>query len=140
MNYYYTHFDRLFTELDDYFKPLHEVAKQQNTFKLPSFPPCDCLVSEDRNTLSLRFAMAGYDKDAVEVVATASTISIKAQPQRDEGESLAYVHSGISKKAIDVTIAIDEAYNARKAKTSFENGMLFVELPIKKDAESVKLM
>ena len=140
MNYYYTHFDRLIQEIDEQLMPLQEVAKKQNTIKLPSFPPCDCLVSEDRNTLSLRFAMAGYDQDSVEVIATASTISVKAEPQRDDGEALAYIHSGISKKAIDFTVAIDESYNARKAKTTFENGMLFVELPIKKDAESVKLM
>ena len=135
--YYYTHFDRLFDEITSNVF----TARQANTVKLPHYPPCDCLVSDDRNTLSLRFAMAGYDTDDVEVVATNSTISVKANPQKDEeGKALAYVHSGISKKAIDFTVAIDENYDAKQAQTSFKNGMLIMELPIKKEAKSVKLM
>lgn len=142
-NYYYTHFDRLFREFtgNDYFDSVRQASKESSTVKLPNYPPCDCLVSADRNTLSLRFAMAGYATEDVEVVATNSTISVKAKPQQDtEGEALAYVHSGISKKAIDFTVAIDENYDAKQAETSFKNGMLIMELPIKKEAKSVKLM
>ena len=141
MNYYFTHFDRLFDEFtdNDYFKPLHEVAKNQNTIKLPSFPPCDCIISEDRNTLGLRFAMAGYEKDDVSVTASEGSITVSAEAH-DWGDGYESIHQGISRKPINITVAIDENYEARKAKTSFKNGMLFLELPVKKDAESIKLM
>lgn len=139
MNYYYTHFDRLIQEIDEQLMPLHEVAKQQNTIKLPSFPPCDCVISDDRNTLGLRFAMAGYEKDDVSVTASEGSITVSAEAH-DWGEGFESVHQGISRKPVNITVAIDENYNAREATTSFKNGMLFLELPIKKDAKSVKLM
>ena len=139
MNYYYTHFDRLIQEIDEQLMPLHEVAKQQNTIKLPSFPPCDCVISDDRNTLGLRFAMAGYEKDDVSVTASEGSITVSAE-SHDWGEGFESVHQGISRKPVNITVAIDENYNAREATTSFKNGMLFLELPIKKDAKSVKLM
>jgi len=139
MNYYYTHFDRLIQEIDEQLMPLHEVAKQQNTIKLPSFPPCDCVISDDRNTLGLRFAMAGYEKDDVSVTASEGSITVSAEAH-DWGEGFESVHQGISRKPVNITVAIDENYNAREAATSFKNGMLFLELPIKKDAKSVKLM
>ena len=148
MNYYFTHFDRLFEEFtgNDYLKPLHEVAKEQNTIKLPSFPPCDCIVSDDRNTLGLRLAMAGYEKEDVSVTASEGSITVSAQARMTDvvgkvwGEGFESIHQGISRKPVNITVAIDENYNAREATTSFKNGMLFLELPIKKDAKSVKLM
>jgi len=140
MNYYYTHFDRLFEDItSDFYTPLREVAKDSNTVKLPSYPPCDCIVSDDRNTLGLRFAMAGYKESDISVVATEGSVSVAAQAQ-DWEEGYEAVHNGISKKPINFTVGVDNNYDAKKAKTSFINGMLFLEMPIKKEAESVKLL
>ena len=140
MNYYYTHFDSLFEELaGDFYKPLQQVAKETNTVKLPSYPPCDCVVSEDRNTLGLRFAMAGYSKSEVSVVANEGSVSVQAKACAEE-DGFETIHNGISKKPINFTVGVDNNYDAKKAKGIFENGMLFIELPCKKEAEAVKLM
>ena len=141
MNYYYTHFDRLFEEItgDNYFGSAREVPKESSTVKLPSYPPCDCFITDDRNTLSLCFAMAGCREDSISVTATEGSITVSALA-RDIGEGFVAVHNGISRKPINFTVGIDDNYDSRKAETSFEDGMLFLELPIKKSAQSVKLM
>jgi len=142
MNYYYTHFDRLFDEVAGEFlrKPfVAEEVANSSTVKLPNYPPCDCVISNNKNTLGLRFAMAGYGKDNISVTANETSISVSAESE-DWGEGFETIHNGISKKPVQFTIGIDDSYDARGAKTSFKNGMLFLELPIKKEAESVKLM
>ena len=133
--YYFTHFDKLFDEISsEFFKPA-----EKSQVKLPSYPPCDCIVSDDRNTLGLRFAMAGYTKKDVEVTATENSISVNANGRELEDGFLP-VHNGISKKNITFTLAVDERYDAKKAETKFENGMLYLNLPVRADAKAIKLM
>tara|TARA_R100000458_G_scaffold29714_1_gene27248 strand:- start:1605 stop:2021 length:417 start_codon:yes stop_codon:yes gene_type:complete len=136
-DYFYTHFDRVWDELQRGFEP--PAIRKHSNVNLPSYPPCDCLVSEDRNKLLLKFAMAGYSKDDVTVTATEGHITIKASCKPGD-ESMMLVHHGISSKAVDSTIAIDERFNAKKANVKFVDGMLWVEVPTKEEAKAVTLM
>ena len=140
-DYYFTHFEHLFDKwAGDFYKPLHQVAKEStNTVRLPNYPPCDCVVSEDRNILGLRFAMAGYNKEDIGVTANEGSITLSADAKEHE-EGFQAIHNGISKKAVNLTVSIDPNYDARQATTKFENGMLIVQVPIKKEAKSVTLM
>jgi HSP20 family molecular chaperone IbpA len=144
MNYYFTHFDRLFEEFAGEWsyttqQALPQAGKESSTLKLPSHPPCDCMVSEDRNTLAFSFAMAGYDKDEVEVTANDGSISVRAKATAGV-DGFTSVHNGISKKDINFTLAIDSNFEPKKAETAFSNGMLYIKVPIMKEAKAVKLM
>jgi len=145
-DYFYTHFDHMFEDIfsksfGSGFEP-EKAMKQHSSVNLPSFPPCDCLVTEDRNKLVLRFAMAGYSKEDVAVTAAEGSISLNATCKGFGPKERPYlfVHHGISSKDINTTIGIDTNYDAKKAEVLFENGILWVEVPAKEEAKSVKLM
>ena len=139
MNYYYTHFDRLFDELTNFGDFTPELVENKSSVRLPNYPPCDCVVSRDRNTLGLRFAMAGYSEKDVSVTASEGSISVAAEPSKSDDERVV-VHNGISKREIDFTLGVDTSYEARKAEVAFDNGLLLIDIPAKKEAESVKLL
>ena len=114
--------------------------QKQNKIQLPKSPPCDCVLSEEGDLLTLEFAMAGYSKKDITVTANPGTLTLKAVPPESIDEGDIVVHQGISKKKVDITLAIDDQYDAKKAKVDFSEGMLEIAIPRKKEAESVKLL
>ena len=63
-------------------------------------------------------------------------ITAKGEPENN----VKFVHHGISKKDVDFSLNIDEAFNLRKAQTDFTNGLLTIRVPRAKEAELVDLM
>jgi HSP20 family molecular chaperone IbpA len=106
---------------------------------LPSSPPCDCELSSDLNTLHLTFALAGYDKKEVEVNAGNNSLTLTTKKfEPDEGRNI--IHRGISKKALNLTLTIDESFDPKKAKVDFINGLLRVSIPKTEEGKTVKLL
>ena len=116
-----------------------DIPKKQ-TSSLPSYPHCDCWVGEDLKTLNFSFALAGYSKDTVKVNATKNQLQITAEGGPEREGVAGMIHNGISKKDVDFSLSIDEAFNVKKAKTSFCDGMLTIIIPRAKDAEVINLM
>jgi len=110
-----------------------------DTCKLPSSPPCDCALSEDLNNLYLTFALAGYTKKGIEVSASNNSITMKTQKFNTAAESNV-IHNGISKKAHNVTLAIDESFDPKQAEVDFVNGLLKIIIPRTEEGKTVKLL
>jgi HSP20 family molecular chaperone IbpA len=139
-NFYWTNFDYIWNDLDlvlrDWQRMVVEPKKQLAS--LPNYPHSDCWVDDDCNQLWLRFALAGYAKENISVKASKNVLRITAKGEPEN--NVKFVHHGISKKDVDFSLNIDEAFNLRKAQTDFTNGLLTIRVPRAKEAELVDLM
>jgi HSP20 family molecular chaperone IbpA len=139
-NFYWTNFDYIWNDLDlvlrDWQRMVVEPKKQLAS--LPNYPHSDCWVDDDCNQLWLRFALAGYAKENISVKASKNILRITAKGEAEN--NVKFVHHGISKKDVDFSLNIDEAFNLRKAQTDFTNGLLTIRVPRAKEAELVDLM
>ena len=63
-NFYWTNFDYIWNDLDLVLRDWHRmvVEPKKQLASLPNYPHSDCWVDDDCNKLSLRFALAGYEK------------------------------------------------------------------------------
>ena len=105
---------------------------------MPSFPHSNVWVSDDKNTLTMEFALAGYSEKDISVTAGNNSITVTADPSFREGA--VSIHNGIARRRVDFTLAVDKAFDTRKAKTSFENGLLCLVMDRTKESKAVKLM
>ena len=136
MNHYFTHFDRLFQELDwGLGNPQPSQAKE--TCRMPKYPVSNCYLAEDQNSLHFEFALAGYEEKEIKVIGGKNSFTIRAS--KESAEDVYVLHKGISDKAVDFSINVDEQYDTKKAKVSYKNGLLSVTIPKAKEAESVML-
>ena len=140
MNHYFTHFDKLFSELQGDFEPNSHLHPQQvkDTCRLPKYPVSNCYLSEDQNSLHFEFALAGYKEKEVQVIGGVNSFTVRAAKQESLKAHM-LLHHGISGKDVDFSIKVDEQYDTKKAKVSFADGLLSVTVPKAKEAESVML-
>jgi HSP20 family molecular chaperone IbpA len=139
-NFYWTNFDYIWNDLDLVLRDWHRmvVEPKKQLASLPNYPHSDCWVDDDCNQLWLRFALAGYAKENISVKASKNVLRITAKGEPEN--NVKFVHHGISKKDVDFSLNIDEAFNLRKAQTDFTNGLLTIRVPRAKEAELVDLM
>lgn len=135
MNYFHTYFDDLWDSLTTKGLPRNV---RPNTFSMPTFPHSNVWVSKDTNTLTMEFALAGYEEEDISITANNNSVTIEADPK--EIEDVLLVHTGIARRKVNFTLAVDKAFDVRKTRTSFKNGLLTLEMQKAKSEKSVKLM
>jgi len=146
---FYTDFDEIFDMLrgkavdSDYHGSvlpsqwLHD--RKEAVCSMPSFPHSNVWLSPDMNTLNMEFALAGYSKEEVSVTVNGNTISVRVAPNSAERDSID-IHNGISRKRADFSMNVDKSYDAKKAETSFADGLLRLRMTKVEESRSVKLM
>tara|TARA_R110000824_G_scaffold61487_19_gene163592 strand:+ start:10976 stop:11395 length:420 start_codon:yes stop_codon:yes gene_type:complete len=137
MNHYFTHFDKLFRELQYGFdEPQPQQVKE--SCRLPKYPVSNCYLSPDQNQLYFEFALAGYEEKEVTVVGGSDQFTVRAKKE-ESLQAHMLLHHGISDKDVDFSIKIDAQYDIKKANVVFKDGLLRIIVPKAKDAESVML-
>ena len=134
-NFYWTNFESIWkhfdTVLNDWDNLVVEPRKQLSL--LPQYPHTDCWIDDEGNNLYLRFALAGYAKDSIKVRASKNILRISAEGEKEEG--VKFVHQGISKKDVDFSLTIDEAFELRETEVDFVQGLLTVKIPRAAEAQ-----
>ena len=138
MNHYFTHFDKLFNELQGGFTMEYPPQQVKEACRLPKYPVSNCYLSEDQNSLHFEFALAGYKEKEVQVIGGKNSFTVRAKKEEFLEDHM-LLHHGISGKDVDFSIKVDEQYDTKKAKVVFENGLLSVTIPKAKEAQSVML-
>jgi HSP20 family molecular chaperone IbpA len=105
---------------------------------MPSYPHSDVWVGDEGKELWMRFALAGYASENVNVKAAGKTVRVIANSK--EEPDVKFVHHGISNKNVDFTLNIDEGFDPQKAKVTFKEGMLTIVIPRSKGNEIIDLM
>jgi HSP20 family molecular chaperone IbpA len=116
----------------------HVVKRQTKLSHMPSYPHSDVWVGDEGKELWMRFALAGYASENVNVKAAGKTVRVIAKSE--EEPDVKFVHHGISNKNVDFTLNIDEGFDPQKAKVTFKEGMLTIVIPRSKGNEIIDLM
>ena len=138
MNHYFTHFDKLFNELQGNFEMEFQPQQAKEACRLPKYPVSNCYLSQDQNSLHFEFALAGYEEKEVKVIGGVNSFTVRAAKEEPLTPQM-LLHHGISSKDVDFSIRVAEQYDTKKAKVVFKNGLLCVTIPKAKEAESVML-
>lgn len=106
---------------------------------MPKYPPSNCKLSNDGNSLILEFAMAGYTKKDIKASVTNNLLKISAALNSDETQDT-FLHQGISEKTVDISMAIDEEFDGSGGSVEFINGILRLSFPRSETAQTHKLL
>ena len=139
-DYFFTNFNSLWDTFTTGEWALPAPRPERPTYcNLPSTPPCDCDISTDLNTLYLTFALAGYTKKDVEVSAGNNSVTLSTKKTPEDAKTNP-IHRGISKKAHNLTLTIDESFDPKKAEVDFINGLLRITIPKTEEGKTIKLL
>lgn len=126
-------FDKLFVGFDEQFgriSKLHtELVKQISTF-----PPTNIRKIADNQYL-IELAVAGYDKDALEIEVVADTLIVRGKLEAKEGLEDTFIVQGIANRAFTRSFVLNDKVEVRSAE--LEKGMLRITLdraPVEKPA------
>ena len=95
-----------------------------------SFPPYDLLRVDDDNAV-LEFALAGYDKDTIDITVKPTETNVRilevcGGASDDENAEESYEHRGIARRKFTTRIPLSQYWEVSGAK--FDNGILTVNL------------
>lgn len=95
-----------------------------------SFPPYDLLRVDDDNAV-LEFALAGYDKETIEINVNPTETNVRilevcGGASDDTNSDESYEHRGIARRKFTTRIPLSQYWEVSEAK--FDNGILSVNL------------
>ncbi|XYJ11723.1 Hsp20 family protein [Telluria sp. B2] len=97
---------------------------EQRAESQPSYPPYNIeLVAEDKYRIVM--ALAGFNRNEVEIVAERDTLHVTGRKQKDETQRT-YLHRGIAARDFEQRFQL--ANHVKVTTASFDNGMLTIEL------------
>lgn len=117
-------FDKLFVGFDEQFgriSKLHtELVKQISTF-----PPTNIRKIADNQYL-IELAVAGYDKDALDIEVVADTLIVRGKLEAKEDAEDTFIVQGIANRAFTRSFVLNDKVEVRNAE--LDNGMLRITL------------
>lgn len=117
-------FDKLFVGFDEQFgriSKLHtELVKQISTF-----PPTNIRKIADNQYL-IELAVAGYDKDALDIEVVADTLIVRGKLEAKEDPQDSFIVQGIANRAFTRSFVLNDKVEVRKA--DLDKGMLRITL------------
>jgi len=123
-------FDNLFRDME----LLTKTSNQQN------YPPHN-LIKYDDYTYQLEFALAGFEKDELQVEHHGTDLTVSGEQKARDDEPCEFLHKGISAKKFKKSFKISEHMNV--VSSSYTNGILYVllklELPEEKKPKVISI-
>ena len=93
-------------------------------------------IYQSNNGLTFEIACTGIDKEDLEILVEGQTLRVNYNkpnnPDAEEVEesiNLEYLYRGIAKRSFNLGWKVDPKFNLAKAKPSFNNGLLTIEVP-----------
>lgn len=116
-----------------------QFVRWENNKKVSSsFPPYNVKKVDEDNYL-IELAVAGYDRDDLDITVNKDTLIIKSDRENDEDEE--FLHKGIAGRNFTQTFTLGEYMVVKSA--SLENGMLSIkierEIPEEAKPKSIRI-
>lgn len=125
--------------MDEILRDTHKVAYTPWD-AVPSFPPAAVDVN-DAGDIRFRFALAGVDKDSVDVSFQDNRLYLEIKPQEKKDDGWRTIRSRIKESVqgkVWYSIPLSK-YDANKAQASWKDGILLITVPIKPESKPVKV-
>lgn len=127
----------MFDRFDDVFKNFDELMNSSRLSFQDVFPPIN--VFADEESVLLEVALAGYSKDELSVDIDGNKIIIEAKPVEEEEKKGKYFKRRIKKQAFKRAYELpNDVYDVNGTTVEFNNGLLAITIPAKKEASTVK--
>jgi HSP20 family protein len=94
-------------------------------------PQCDCYRTDDPPELHLLLELPGVDPEAVRVVASGTALVVSGVRERPHPEGARYHQVEIEYGVFERRIELAEDVDADSVSTSYEAGMLRLEVPLR---------
>lgn len=123
-------FDKVFDVFNDEFFQPHHWAKSNYPMNIVS-------VKEKGQTVAKRieYALAGFRKDEITLSIKDDILTIEAEHKQESDENEIPEYNGISYKKMSLSYALMENADQEKITCKFENGLLSITIPLKKEEE-----
>ena len=93
-------------------------------------PQCDCYRTDDPPTLHLIFELPGIDPGDIHLETTEHGLLVSGRRERPHSEGARWHQVEIEYGTFERRMELAEAVDAGAASTSYEAGMLWIELPL----------
>ena len=116
-------------EIQDLIAELWQVPRfvgQRHGFR----PQCDCYRTDDPPVLHLTVELPGIDPDTVEIAATERTLVVSGRRERPQPEGARWHQVEIDYGPFERRIDLAEDVEPEIASTTYEDGLLHLELPL----------
>ena len=105
--------------------------------------PCDVLhvrnADGDVVSTEIQYALAGYDKDNINIKIDGDKLSLVVeQTEKEEDSNSTYLHRGISHRRIETSYSLN-GYDKDNIGASFEDGILNITLPVRQKGEAKQI-
>ncbi len=135
----------LFQELDDLFglfeaEGLNKVERNKSKYSVPSFPPCNVIIGDD-GSMNFEFALVGYSKEdlGIDYKNNSLILYTTKEFEKKEEPTTNYLVKGIKTPSFNYAYLVPEAkFDIQKLEAVFNNGMLKINIPMKKQQEKPK--
>jgi len=92
------------------------------------FPYADVFLDEEEGKLYFRLAVAGYEKDKINIEVKDSKLEVSYDNTEDQpDDNMKYIERGITQRAFSRTWTLGPQVDTKSGKASFENGILTIE-------------
>lgn len=120
-----TTFDLFFR---DFFREDSMFLPQTRTTKV--YHPVD--IFEKDNKLIFEVACTGISKEDVKVEIQGDTVRVKYERKEEDGDR-EFLFRSIARRSFNLGWKVSSKYDPKKAKASFENGLLKIEMPLSEE-------
>jgi HSP20 family protein len=124
------HLGDLQGEIQDLFADLWEVSRFSG-LRRGFRPQCDCFRTEDPPALHLVFELPGIDPGDIHLDTTEHGLVVSGRRERPHAEGARWHQVEIEYGAFERRLELAEAVDAGAASTSYDAGMLRIELPLR---------
>jgi len=134
-------FDELFADFESVFNS-PEVVRCGEVFHTSNFPPVNIYMDEISKDLTYEYAVAGYNKDDIEVDFDGDKMIIEIKsPKSTKSESLKILKKGIKTAGVKSTTPIPVSkYNTGDSKAEMKDGILTIFVPAREEIKPKKII
>jgi len=106
-------------------------------YSCPTFPPADITINRKNSNIFFEMALAGIPKENIDVSFKNDYMILEIKNRVKNQEEVEYLHKGI-KKDVEISSKYyvpETVYDTGKAKASFVDGILKIEIPAKPEVQ-----